>query len=76
MTSRWGIPPAASVSLKRRQTARPWARSSIHPSTESAASRAIVGTTPMASPTLRITYSSASGTTMKSASSASSGMAD
>ena len=41
------------------------------PSSESASRSRIVGTTPIASPTLRITYSSASGTTMKSAGSAS-----
>jgi hypothetical protein len=35
-----------------------------------------VGTTPIASPTFRITYSSASGTTMNRARSASSGMAE
>src|SRR5918999_1936725 len=60
-TSRWGILPAAMASLKRRQTARPWDRSSRDPSTESAARIRIVHTTPMASPTLRITYSSTSG---------------
>ena len=67
MTSRCGILPSASVSLKRRQTARPCARSSSAPSTESAARSRMVHTAPIASPTFRITYSSASGTTMNSA---------
>ena len=44
-TSRWGIRPAGSASLKRRQTARPWERSSTEPSTESAARSPIVGHT-------------------------------
>src|SRR5215211_8929744 len=74
ITSRWGIFPSPSAVLKRRQTLRPCARRSSEPSTESAASRRMVQTAPIASPTLRITYSSASGTIMNSASSATRGM--
>jgi hypothetical protein len=74
-TSRWGILPSASAVLKRRQTDRPCARRRSEPISESAARRRIVHTTPIASPTFRITYSSASGSTMKSRMSASRGTA-
>ena len=74
-TSRCGILPSVRAALKRRQTERPCERSSTAPSTESAASSRIVQTGPMASPTFRITYSSANGTTMKSAISARRGTA-
>jgi hypothetical protein len=63
-TSRCGIRPAAIVSLNRRHTARPCDFSSSEPISESTARRRIVSGTPIASPTLKITYSSASGTTM------------
>ena len=43
-TSRWGIRPAASASLKRRQTGAPCDCSSSEPSTESAARMRIVHT--------------------------------
>ena len=54
-TSRAGTRPAASASLKRRQAARPWERSSAAPRKLSAISSAIVGRTPIAPPTLMIT---------------------
>ena len=47
--------PARTVSLKRRQTARPCDRSSIEPSTESSRRMRIVSGAPIASPTLMIT---------------------
>ena len=73
ITSRWGTRPAAIVSLKRRQTARPCDFSSIDPISESSTRIASVGRIPIASPTLKMTYSSASGTTTKMAISASRG---
>src|SRR4051812_46926400 len=72
-TSRWGIRPARIVSLKRRQTTRPCDLSSHEPSSESATRIASVGSRPIRSPTLKMTYSSASGTTTKMAISASRG---
>ena len=76
ITSRCGILPSASAVLKRRHTDRPCERSSSAPSSgigrqEQDRRHA----TPMASPTFRITYSSASGSTMKSAIRASRGTA-
>ena len=62
MTSRWGTLPSLSVSLNRRHTARPCDRRSSAPSSESAARSTNVHQYPIASPTLRITYSSANGT--------------
>ncbi len=64
ITSRCGTLPSAWRLLKRRHTDPPCDRSSSAPSTESAASSRIIHQ-PIASPTLRITYSSANGTTMK-----------
>jgi hypothetical protein len=63
-TSRWGTRRSPSAWLKRRHAVRPWARSSSAPSTLSTKSNAIVGPAPIHCPTLMITYSSASGTTM------------
>ena len=73
-TSRWGIRPLAMASLKRRHTLRPCVRSSTDPSTESAASSSTVQRIPIESPTLKITYSSARGSTMNRAARAGSGI--
>jgi hypothetical protein len=54
-TSRAGTRPAAIASLKRRHAARPCARMSIEPKSESATSSAIVHSAPIACPTWMIT---------------------
>src|SRR3954454_16850541 len=60
--------PAASASLKRLHTTRPWERSNSAPINESAARSRIVRGAPRAGPTTwMITYSSANGTAMKTA---------
>ena len=64
-TSRVGIRPTCSASLKRRHDTRPCERMSIAPRIESAIRIAIVHQTPICWPTSMITASSAIGTTMK-----------
>src|SRR4051794_14678204 len=63
-TSRCGMRPDCIASWKRPQTVRPCDLISQVPSSESITSSASVGSHPIESPTLKITYSSAIGTTM------------
>ncbi len=67
--SRAGIRPSDIAALKRPQACPPCLRSSQAPSRLSKSSSAIVGNAPMALPTWMITYSSASGSRMKTANS-------